>query len=187
MKHCKRKARLTAKLSLNLGTNSTSYVTPGKSPISLHYPAIKWEFRQLHVSSPSARSIFIANTGQQKSSFIQRLRPGRTRTPSCPFAYLGLLCGDVILSGQLTSNGGSRCSFKREIIILTQTQSSPSSVHLTCWAYLEFGCKFCCSYKASKLLRVSSLFESCFKRGYFKIKVSERAHKCKCISTAKNT
>lgn len=45
MRHRKKKARLMAKLSLNLGTNSTSSVTLGKSPISLCYPAIKWEFR----------------------------------------------------------------------------------------------------------------------------------------------
>lgn len=102
-------------------------------------------------------------------------------------AYLGLFCGYVILTGQLITNGVSRCSFKREIIILTQTQSSLSSVHLMCWAYSRFRCKFYCSYKASKLLCVSSLFESCFRREFFKMKVSERVHQCKDISKTKGT
>lgn len=100
-------------------------------------------------------------------------------------AYLGLLCGYAILTWQLITNGDSRCSFKRAIITLTQSQSSPSSIHLKCWAYVEFGCKFCCSYKDSKLLCGSSLFESCFGRGFFKMKVSERVHKCKGISKRK--
>lgn len=120
------------------------------------------------------------------SSIMHRLRPGRTGTPSpltfCTPGTVMWICNTHLAADH---KWGLQVPFQKSHNNITQPQSSPSSIHLKCWAYVEFGCKFCCSYKDSKLLCGSSLFESCFGRGFFKMKVSERVHKCKGISKRK--